>query len=156
MCRATHTHTQQRSYMRSKQHKIKIRFIVMHTYEICPPLLTHPGRHLLTHTCTGSHTYRDRCHTLERWAAIHSAQGAWGYSALLKGTSDMTRRWTATPPAVSGSGDRTANLQVIGRPTLTTEPRLPTEYVYINSFQIYGAGNVFWVSWLRQLLVNCL
>ena len=66
-----------------------------------PPLLTHPGRHLLTHTCTGSHTYRDRCHTLERWAAIHSAQGAWGYGALLKGTSDVTRRWTATPPAVS-------------------------------------------------------
>ena len=65
----------------------------MHTHEICPPLLTHPGWHLLTHTCT--HTHRDRCHTLERWATIHSTRGAWGYSALLKGTSAMTRRWTA-------------------------------------------------------------
>ena len=36
-----------------------------------------------------------------QWATIHSARGAWGYSALLKGTSAVTRRWTATPPAVS-------------------------------------------------------
>ena len=81
--------------------KIKIRFIVMHTHEICPRLLTRPGWHLLTHTCTGSHTHRDRCRTLERWAAKHSARGAWGYCALLKGTSAVARRWTATPPAVS-------------------------------------------------------
>ena len=102
----------------------------MHAHNICPPLLTHPGWHLLTHTCTGSHTHRDRCHTLEQWAAIHRAWGAWGYSALLKGTSTMTRRWTDTPPAVnfflSGeSGNQMANLSLFGRPTLTTEPRPP-------------------------------
>jgi len=73
----------------------------MHTHEICPPLLTHPGWHLLTHTCTRSHTHRDRCHTLERWAAIQSTWGARGYGALLKGTSAVTRKWTATPPTVS-------------------------------------------------------
>jgi len=40
-------------------------------------------------------------YTLERWAANHSAQGAWRYGALLKGTSAVARRWTATPPAGS-------------------------------------------------------
>ena len=39
--------------------------------------------HLLTCTCTWSHTLRDRCCTLERWTAIH--RGAWAYGALLKG-----------------------------------------------------------------------
>ena len=55
--------------------KLRSDLFVMHTHEICPPLLTLPGWHLLTHTCTctGSHTRGDRCHTLERWAAIHSA-----------------------------------------------------------------------------------
>jgi len=46
-----------------------------------------------THAHAQCHTHGDRCHTLEQWVAIHSAWGAWGYSALLKGTS-------ATPPAV--------------------------------------------------------
>ena len=110
----------------------------MHTYEICPPLLTHPGWHLLT--CTGSHTHGDRCHTLERWAAIHSVRGAWGYSALLKGTLAVARRWTATPPAVSSpiflSGE-SGNQTAIGWPSLTTDsqpnyswPKVPVYSVH--------------------------
>ena len=112
--------------------KVKIRFIVMYReiHGICPPLLTHPGWHLLNIHAHG-HTLRERCHTLEQWAANHSARGAWGYSALLKGTSAVARRWTDTPSAVSFtnqflwvvSGTQTTNLPVTGRPTPITEPR---------------------------------
>ena len=42
------------------ENKIKIRLrsdlFVMHTHEICPPLLTHPGWHLLTHAHAQGHT----------------------------------------------------------------------------------------------------
>ena len=51
-----------------------------------------------------------------------------GYVTLLKGTSAVARRWTAAPPAVSSpifeQWEWELNLQVIERPTLTTEPRL--------------------------------
>ena len=36
------------------QLRLRSDLFVMHTHKICPPLLTHPGRHLLTHTCTDS------------------------------------------------------------------------------------------------------
>ena len=102
----------------------------MHTHEICPPLLSHPGWHLLTHT------HRDRCHTLELWAAVQSTWGAWGYSALLEGSSAMTARWTDTPPAVSFINlfdwrEWESNRQlVIGRPILSTEPQPNTIILY--------------------------
>ena len=102
----------------------KIRYIVMNReiQEICPSLLTHPGlntqMHMHMHRVT--HIHGDRCHTLERWAANHSTWGAWGYGALLKGTSGVARRWTDTPQSLSGkNGNRIANFPVIGRPTLT-------------------------------------
>ena len=44
--------------------KIMIRFYChtyIHTHKMYPLLLTHPGWHLLTCTCT--HTHRDRCHS---------------------------------------------------------------------------------------------
>jgi len=83
--------------------KIKIRFIVIQEiHKSTPPHLTHPGWHLLnTHMHKVTHSWREMSYTLERWAAIHSARGAWGYGALLKGTSAVARRWTATPPVVS-------------------------------------------------------
>ena len=90
--------------------------------------------HLLTCTCTWSHTLRDRCCTLERWTAIH--RGAWAYGALLKGPQPW--QGGELPPLqlsvhqsfLSGeSGNRTANLQVIGRPTLTTQPRPPIRLI---------------------------
>jgi len=93
-------------------------------------ILTHPGVHPVEHTHT--HTHTCTCTVLEQWAANYSARGAWGYGALLKSTSAVTRRWTATPPALSPpilflSGERGSNRQPSGQwtATLTTEPRPP-------------------------------
>ena len=65
------------------------------------------------------------------WTANYSTQGAWG--ALLKGTSAVTRRCTATPPAVCPpilllSSEWGLNRQPSGysTTTLTTAPR-PTQ-----------------------------
>ena len=47
------------------------------------------------HTHAQGHTLMET-DAIHWWAANHSARGAWGYGALLKGTSAMTRRWTTT------------------------------------------------------------
>ncbi|XP_072248955.1 sialate O-acetylesterase isoform X2 [Leuresthes tenuis] len=57
--------------------------------------------------------------TLEQWAVIHSARGAWGYG----GTSAVRRTPAVSFTNLFESGNQTANLPVTGRP-LTTEPRL--------------------------------
>ena len=76
-------------------------------------------------------------HILERWAANYSAQGEWGYSAFPKGTSAVTRRLTANPPAVSPpilflSGAWGLNCQpsTYWTTTLTTEPWPPQIQTY--------------------------
>jgi len=60
------------------------------------PLRLSPIEH--THAPAQGHTrtWIQMPYTLERWAAIFSTWGAWGYGVLLK-----ARRWTATPPAVT-------------------------------------------------------
>ena len=70
--------------------KIKIRFIVIHTHEICPPLLTHPGWH--THAQGHTHIETD---------AIHWTGGQLFTASGEHGGMGVPRRWTATPPAVS-------------------------------------------------------
>jgi len=104
----------------------------MHTYEICPPLLTHPGWYLLTHTCTctGSHTNRE--------SSIHCSGGqpftAPGEHGGTVSCSRAPQPWQGgeLPPlqlSVHQSFERwdwgLNRLQVIGWPTLTTEPRPP-------------------------------
>jgi len=88
--------------------------VVIH--EIAPPHLTHPGWHLLEHTCTGSHSQRKMPYILEQWAAIHSARGA---RCLAQGLPP--HQLSVHQSLSSESGNRTANLQVIGRPTVTTK-----------------------------------
>ena len=67
-------------------------------------------------------------HILEWWTANYSTQGIW--DALLKGTAAVTRRWTATRPAVCPpiillSSEWGLNHQPSGywTTTLTTAPR---------------------------------
>ena len=80
--------------------KIKIRFIVMHIYIHTRNLSSAfnqsrlaPVEHARAHA--QGHTLKEMPYTLEQWAANHSPRGAWGYGALLKGTS------ADTPPTVS-------------------------------------------------------
>ena len=79
-----------------------------------PSRLAPVDTHAHGHTSVGSHSQRP---------------GSMGYGALLKGTSAVTRRWTATPPAVSSPifdwWEWGSNRQPSGWPTLTTEPRPP-------------------------------
>jgi len=74
-----------------------------------------------THAHAQGHTLMETDYTLERWAAIHSARGA------------------CTRASFWAVGNRTANPQVIGRPTLSTEPRSP----YMQSLG----------SWMNQILI---
>ena len=75
-----------------------------------------------------TNVWKKYTHILELWTANYSAHGAWG--ALLKGTSAVTRRWTATPPAVCPPillliSEWGLNRQLSGywKTTLTTAPR---------------------------------
>ena len=86
-------------------------------------------------TKTHRNVWKKYTQILERWTANYSAQGAWG--ALLKGTPAVTRRWTATPPAVSPtilllSSEWGLNCQPSGywTTTLTIEPRPPQIQIY--------------------------
>jgi len=119
--------------------KIKIRFIHLQgntrNYSTFNPSRLAPGEHTHAHT---------QGHTLMETGAIHwssgQPMGAWGYSALLKGTLAVARRWTATPPAVSSpiflSGE-SGNQTAIGWPSLTTDsqpnyswPKVPVYSVH--------------------------
>ena len=80
---------------------------------------------------THKNVWKKYSHILEWWTANYSAQGVWG--ALLNGTSAVTRRWTATPPAVCPPillliSEWGLNRQPSGywTTTLTTAPR-PTQ-----------------------------
>ena len=121
----------------------------MHTHEICPPLLTHPGWHLLTHA---------HAHTVIETDAIHWSSGQpFTVPGEHGGTVPCSRApqpWQggelqpSVHQSMSGeSGNWTANLQVIGRPTLTTEPRLP-QFVWFRGCVL--AGLVLMVSSTRM------
>jgi len=133
MC-TLHVLAQNVSNMASKQKrsKVKITLLSCHTksHKISPPHLTHPGWHMLTHTCTctctGSHTHGDRCHLHWSGGQPITAPGEHGGTVPCSMAPQLVaRRRTATPPAVSSPiferWEWESNLPVVGRPTLTTE-----------------------------------
>ena len=92
-----------------------------------PPLLTHPGWHLLnTHA---------QYHTLMETDAVHWSGGQPFTGSLAQGHLGCGEEVDRHPSSCqfqslsSESGNRTANLQVIGRHTLTTEPRPPPQSI---------------------------
>ena len=105
--------------------KIKITLLSCHTKSLLRIWPIQVGT-CWTHTCTGSHTHGDRCHTLERWAANHSAGEHGGMVPCSR--APLPWQGGGLPPLQLSvhqsflsceSGTRAADLPVIGRPNLT-------------------------------------